>query len=135
LTPIHIQRYYCKKGKKTISFLPKFLIPYHRYPIEFIFNTLRHIKKITQEKKLSQKEILDNLSCETTFKISDYSLIKHFEKMIEVARNRYNSLIHELFDDDSGFFTKCLTEGAIDLKEKFYNQTDYFLFGNASQHR
>lgn len=145
---ISIQRYLCKKTGRTFSFLPDFLIPYHRYPIKFIIKSLNMVKDFIDYRdgkivnnQTTCDQILDHLSGYDAFQNLEYSHIKHFIKILDIARERYVLFTTEIIESTFDFLDKCTSffwngrKGSLAIKEFIFQKTEYFLFGNASQHR
>jgi Domain of unknown function (DUF6431) len=142
-----IQRYLCKsnpvKGKsKTFSLLPEEAIPYHQYSLQVIMIILDSFFKATAKTNEGKLNKLYNQFPENShINNIELSHIRHFEKTITKALNRFNALTAAKIDTLKQFINYCreyefngrTTEFAV--TEFFYVKFKRFLFGEASQHR
>ena len=140
-TRIRVQRYWCKRKKRTYSMLPEELIPYRASSLGFLAVFWRMLLFIDQSQKQILSAIVDRFPESSAALNMDYSHLNDFEGCLQVAMNRVTALTGIGFPSIQCFFEFCSAyvfngrTGWLAVTQWFYEQQHRFLFGTASQHR
>ena len=140
-TRIRVQRYLCKRKKRTYSMLPEELIPYRASSLGFLAVFWRMLLFIDQSHKQILSAIVDRFPESSAALNMDYSHLNDVEGILQLAMNRVTALTGTGFPSIQCFFEFCSAyvfngrTGWLAVTQWFYEQQHRFLFGTASQHR
>ena len=140
-TRIRVQRYWCKRKKRTYSMLPEALIPYRASSLGFLAVFWRMLLFIDQSQKQILSALVDRFPKSSAALNMDYSHLNDIEGILHVAMEKVTVVTGTGFPSIQHFYNFCQQyvhagrTGWLAVTQWFYERQHRFLFGTASQHR